>query len=230
MSVAGVSSSSFVDYGTQGVQSTMQQFRKDFQQLGQDLQSGNLSAAQSDFASIQQLQTGSSSTSSASSTSPTSSSSSTSSTSSSQSSNSVAQAFNQLSQDLQSGNLPAAQQDYAKIQQDFQSQGTQEHHHHHHQPHHGEGSGTSGSGSDSISQIFGQLGQALQSGNLSSAQQAYNTLQQDFQQFAQNNGAPSTQSSQSTATQPSEITVTAWTITISVVEETSSSSSVSLNA
>jgi soluble cytochrome b562 len=231
MSVAGVSGSSFVDYDAQSVQNRMQEFRKDFQQLGQDLQSGNLSAAQSDFASIKQLQTGSSSASPTSSTSATSSTSSTSSSAaaSSQNNNPVAQAFNQLSQDLQSGNLSAAQQDYATIQQDFQSQGTQEHHHHHHQ-HHGEGNGTNASGSDSISQLFGQLGQALQSGNLSSAQQAYSTLQQDFQQFAQNQGAPSTESSPSTATPTNETTVTAWTITISVVEETSSSTSVSLNA
>jgi hypothetical protein len=33
--------------------------------------------------------------------------------------------------------------------------------------------------------LFDQLGQALQSGNLTSAQQAYTTLQQDFQQFSQ---------------------------------------------
>jgi hypothetical protein len=35
---------------------------------------------------------------------------------------------------------------------------------------------------------MGQLGQSLQSGKLSSAQQAYSTLQQDLQQFAQNSG------------------------------------------
>ncbi len=40
-----------------------------------------------------------------------------------------------------------------------------------------------------------QLGQALQAGNLSSAQQAYSTLQQEFQQFTQNNGVTTPSSS-----------------------------------
>ena len=181
MSVSGISSSSFYDYN-QTVQNQQQQFRQEFQQLGQDLQSGNLSAAQSDFATLTGSQTSATSSSSTSSTS---------STSSSQSNSPIAQAFNQLSQDLQSGNLSAAQQDYANIQQDFQSQATQGHHHHHH--HHSSGdSGDSGnsssstSGTDSISQLLNQLGQDLQSGNLTTAQQTYSTLQQDFQQFTQN--------------------------------------------
>ena len=54
MSVSGISSSSLFDYNTQSVQNKMQQFQQEFQQLGQDLQSGNLSAAQSDFATLQQ--------------------------------------------------------------------------------------------------------------------------------------------------------------------------------
>jgi hypothetical protein len=36
-----------------------------------------------------------------------------------------------------------------------------------------------------LSQLFQQLGQSLQSGNLSAAQQAYNTLAQDLPQFGQ---------------------------------------------
>ena len=43
MSVAGILGSSFVNYAAQSVQSRMEQARKDFQQLGQDLQAGNLS-------------------------------------------------------------------------------------------------------------------------------------------------------------------------------------------
>jgi PAS domain S-box-containing protein/diguanylate cyclase (GGDEF)-like protein len=50
MSLAGILGSPFVNYEAQSVQNRMQQARKDFQQLGRDLQSGNLSAAQSDFA------------------------------------------------------------------------------------------------------------------------------------------------------------------------------------
>jgi len=36
-----------------------------------------------------------------------------------------------------------------------------------------------------LSQLFQQLGQSLQSGNLSAAQQAYSTLAQDLPQFGQ---------------------------------------------
>ena len=154
--ISSISSGNWFNYGNQSVKNNFQQFMQEFQQLGQDLQSGNLSAAQQDSVTLQQLGPQSNST------------------PSSQGNNPIAQEFSQLSQDLQSGNLSAAQQDYSKIQQDFQSQGAQGHHRHHH---HGGG----GSGSSDINQLFGQLGQALQSGNLSTAQQAYAALQQDFQ-------------------------------------------------
>lgn len=171
MSVAGISSSSFFDLNTQSIQNKRQQFQQEFQQLGQDLQAGNLTAAQADFATLQQSGPQANST------------------SASQSRNPLAQAFNQLSQDLQSGNVAAAQQDYATIQQDFKNQAGQGHHHHHH--------GGGGSGANSISQLLQQLGQSLQSGNLSSAQQEYNTLQQVFQQFAQNSRLQTPVASQS---------------------------------
>jgi outer membrane protein assembly factor BamD (BamD/ComL family) len=141
----------------------LQQFQQVFQQLGQDLQSGNLSAAQSDFATLQQL--GPQNTS----------------TASSQSNNPIAQAFNQLSQDLQSGNLSAAQQDYTTLQQALQAQAARAQHHR-------QGGGGSASGTNEISRLLEQLGTALQSGNLSAAQQTYSALVKDFQQFAQNNG------------------------------------------
>jgi hypothetical protein len=85
MSVAGILSSSLFDYSIQSAQSKLQQSRQVFQQLGQDLQSGNLPAAQTDFAALQ----------------PSGSSSSVSSLL--QSANPIAQGFKQLSQDLQSG-------------------------------------------------------------------------------------------------------------------------------
>ena len=179
MSVSGISSSSLFDYNTQSVQNKMQQVQQEFQQLGQDLQSGNLSAAQSDFATLQQYAPQTNSTSS----------------SSSQSNNPIAQEFAQLGKDLQSGNTSAAQQDFATIQQDFQSKSTQsqstEGHHHHH------GGGGGGSGADAISQMMSQLGQDLQSGNLTSAQQTYSSLQQEFQQFAQTSGVLGQTASQS---------------------------------
>jgi outer membrane protein assembly factor BamD (BamD/ComL family) len=164
MSAVGISSTSFFDYSRQNIQTKMQQAQQEFQQLGQDLQSGNISAAQTDMAALQKLQPQSS-------------------TSSTQS-NPVAQEFTQLSQDLQSGNISNAQQDYAKIQQDFQSQSTssastQTHAHHHH--------GGGGGASSEMSQLLAQLGQDLQAGNLSTAQQTYSSLAQDFPQVAQNN-------------------------------------------
>jgi hypothetical protein len=162
MSVAGISSSSLFDFNTQSVQNRKQQFQQEFQQLGQDLQSGSLSAAQTDFATLQQSGPQLSSSSANQNTSP------------------IAQDFKQLSQDIQSGDISAAQQDYAKIQQDFQNQAAGRHGHHHH--------GGGGGGASAISQLLQELGQDLQTGSLSAAQQAYSTLQQDFQQFAQNSG------------------------------------------
>jgi len=166
MSVAGIASSILSAFNTLNVPNRKQQFQQEFQQLGQDLQSGNLSAAQSDFATMQQSRQANS-TASAPSTDP------------------ITQAFNQLSTDLKSGNTTAAQQDYATIQQDLQNQGTHFHHHHHH--------GGGGSQQNAISQMFQQLGQDLQSGQLSAAQQAYGSLQQDLQQFAETNGMAATQ-------------------------------------
>jgi hypothetical protein len=95
------------------------------------------------------------------------------------------QAFSQLGQDLQAGNLSAAQQDFTNIQQDLKSQASQAHGHHRH--HHGGGGGDQ---SNPISQLFQQLGQALQSGNSSSAQQIYTTMQQDFAQMGASGQAP----------------------------------------
>jgi outer membrane protein assembly factor BamD (BamD/ComL family) len=157
MSVSGISSNLF-GFSNPTVQSKAEQIQQEFQQLGEDLQSGNLSAAQSDYTTLEQLVPQSSTT------------------TSTQNSNPLAQAFTQLGQDLQSGNLSAAQQDYANIQQDIQNQASQlEGHSHHH--HHGGGD----SEQSSISQLFEQLGQDLQSGNLSGAQQSYNTLTQDLE-------------------------------------------------
>jgi type VI protein secretion system component VasK len=123
-------------------------------------------------------------------------------TSSSQSTSPIAQALQQLSTDLQSGNVSAAQKDFATLQQDFQSQATQGGGHHHRHHHVDNDSQNSGNGSGStVSQVFAQLDRALQAGNLSSAQNAYTTLQQDFQQFAQINSlqtqAPAAPSSSS---------------------------------
>src|SRR5258707_15729009 len=92
----------------------------------------------------------------------------------------VSQAFSALGRDLQSGNLPAAQQDLSSVQQDVQ----QAHHHHHH---HASSSGSTQQ--DSITQLFSTLGQDLQNGNLSGAQSAYASLQQDLPLLASSSSA-----------------------------------------
>jgi outer membrane protein assembly factor BamD (BamD/ComL family) len=170
MSVAGILSSSLFNFVSPSSQSSSKtganQFQQEFQQLGQDLQSGSLSKAQADFSSLQ-LGTQASATTSA------------------QSSNPLSQQFNQLSQDLQSGNLSAAQQDYSTIQQDAKSSGGGTHHHHHQSLESASTTttGTAASGSDSTSLLLQQMGQALQSGNLSAAQQAYAGVMQNYQQI-----------------------------------------------
>lgn len=171
MSIAGILSSSLFSSNSQAVTSPQQQFQKEFQQLGQALQSGNLSAAQSDFATLQQNSLSASPTAST--------------PGSAATSTPIAQAFSQLGKDLQSGNLSGAQQDFSNIQQDLQSQGTQAHHHHHH---HGGGGGSSSTQS-TLAQEFAQLGQDLQSGNVSAAQQAYSAVQQSFAAFGANSAS-----------------------------------------
>jgi hypothetical protein len=181
-SVAGISSSliDFQSPNTSATPTKRQQFEQEFQQLGQDLQSGNLSAATADFGALSNLAPQSA----------------TAGASTSPSNSPIGQAFNQLSQDLQSGNLTSAQQDYTSIQTDIQNRVSQERggggHHHH-----GGGSSTEAT---SLTQAFQALGTALQSGNLTSAQQAYTTLQQDLPQFAQTSTAQTTASSQSAST------------------------------
>ncbi|HTS71134.1 MAG TPA: hypothetical protein VMO17_19325 [Terriglobia bacterium] len=156
MSVGGILSSSLFQ-ALQGSHNNHQTRQSEFQQLGQDLQAGNLTAAQQDFATLtQNAPSGAQGA--------------------GNNANNISQAFTALGQALQSGNLTAAQQDYTTVQQDVQQAvgQTQGYHHHHH--HGGEG----GQQVSPISQAFSSLGQALQSGNLTSAQQAYATLQQDF--------------------------------------------------
>jgi hypothetical protein len=100
-----------------------------FQQLGQDLKSGNLSGAQSAFAAIQSELLQASLTGSASNASGPAPGSAANGVS-----GSVTTDFQNLGKDLQSGNLSAAQADYTKLTQDGQAQGalTGAHRHHHH--------------------------------------------------------------------------------------------------
>ncbi len=187
MSVSGLSSSNFfANQNPGGIGSKFQQTRQDFQQLGQDLKSGNLSQAQSDLSALQQLLPGQSSTS----------------PNATQTTNPVSQTVAQLGQDLKAGNLSAAQSDFATLQQDLQQQGTVSGHRSHH--HHHAGGARSSDQHNSPATLFGELGQELQSGNIGAAQQTYSALQQEFLQFASTGGSTSLGSSSShTATSAS---------------------------
>ena len=96
----------------------------------------------------------------------------------------IKQDFQQLASALQSGNLSGAQSAYSNIQQLLQGN---------------QGSSTSNTsststGSNTLQNDFLALGQALQSGDLSTAQSAFAQLQSDFQASHQPGGAsPGTQ-------------------------------------
>jgi len=159
MSIAGIASTLFSQLSS--LQNNPQtQIRTQFQQLAQDLQAGNLSLAQSDFASLQQsLPAGFSASGSP-----------------------ASQALSALGQDLKAGNLSAAQQDFSNVQTDVQQAASAHHHHHHH----------SGNSSQQLTDLFSTLGQDLQTGNLTGAQQAYASLQQDLPFLTTASSAPGT--------------------------------------
>jgi hypothetical protein len=164
----------------QNYQNKFQQINTDFQQLGSDLQAGKLSQAQSDYATLSKDIAGSQS----------------------QSNNTINQDFSALGQALQSGKLSDAQSSFSTLQQDLQQAG-QVHHHHRHHHHNGGSQGANSAGvqaSDPIAQAFDALRNALQSGDLNSAQQAYSTIQQDLQHFGL--GANAVSSSSAAAPTP----------------------------
>jgi hypothetical protein len=173
MSISGIQSSTFNPY-----QFAANPLQQQLQQLGQALQSGNLSAAQSDFATLQQAFSQPAATSGA-----------TSGTTSAATTNPVHQAFNQLASDLQSGNLSAAQKDFSTVQQDLKSPGPPSATHRF--PHHHGGGGGDGdtSSQSSLFQGVSQAGSSSPTSNLAGAQQAYAALQQQLQQFALGGGA-----------------------------------------
>ena len=92
-----------------------------------------------------------------------------------------------LGQDLRERNLPAAQQDFKNLQQDLLPGGgvAGQHHHLHIRAQGAE------FGQDGLAQALGELGHALQAGNLSAAQQGYAALRHEFQPEAAGAGAVS---------------------------------------
>jgi ribosomal protein S20 len=195
MSIIGILSSNLFSSGaaqnTQSSQnnpSVFQQIKTEFQQLGQDLQAGNLTQAQSDFATLSQNLSAASQNGAPNNNSAT-------------GASAVAKAFAQLGQDLQSGNLQGAQQDFTTVQQDLQQISSQlagvHHGHHHHRVESSQSSDSSSQQTNSISQAFSTLAHDLQAGNLSGAQSAFSALQNDLQQIggfltAGSNGTSST--------------------------------------
>src|SRR5215475_1830345 len=158
MSIAGISSNLLLN-SLSPKQASLQQFKDEFQQLGQDLQAGNLKAAQDDYAQLQKIQQQRYS-----------------STSQSSTTSSVSQLFAQLGKDLASNNVSSAQDDFNDIMKAIQSNsGSRAHHHHHH------GSSGSSSQTAAVQTDLNTLGQALQAGNLSAAQAAYTSVQSDLQ-------------------------------------------------
>ena len=152
----------------QDYQSRRESLRSEFQQLGSDLQTGNLTQAQNDFAKFStdlDAIKGYSAT-------------------------AASQALTALNQALQSGNVSTAQQDYSAIVQSAPQGQMQVHHHHHH------GNGTqSPNSSDAVGQLgqaFNRLGQDLQAGNPADAQQTYSVILQQLQQsgIVTSNSAP----------------------------------------
>ena len=95
------------NYAANGTQSANQSRRVEFQQLGKDLQSGNLTAAEQDFTTLSQNST----------------------TAAGSQSSAASQLFANLGDALKNGDLTGAQKAYATIQQATQLHG---HHHHHH--------------------------------------------------------------------------------------------------
>lgn len=87
--------------------------------------------------------------------------------------------FKSLQSALKSGDLKAAQDAYAKLKQDLPAPKNAS----------GSSSGGSGSGSSSFSTDLDAIGSALQSGDLSGAQKAFATFQQDAQAARGANGA-----------------------------------------
>lgn len=181
MSVAGILSSlSSLQLGAPSAT------KQGIQQLTKDLQTGNLTAAQSDFAALQKAfsQSGAISAANSPATTPPSTSiapsphtTPLSNRTSSFNTTPLSQAVNQLASDLKSNNLSASRQDLSNLKLDFQhangstSAGGVRHQH-------WSGSdSTDASGGTTATSLFTQLSQALASGNLASAQQAYASLQ-----------------------------------------------------
>jgi hypothetical protein len=133
MSIIGILSSNLFSAGaaqkthsTQDIPPNFEQIKTEFQQLGQDLHSGNLQGAKQDFANLQEDLTQISSKQVAGHHGPRHhgvENSQTSSSSFAPPTSAIDQAFNTLAQDLQTGNLSAAQSAFSTLSNDLQQIG-----------------------------------------------------------------------------------------------------------
>jgi hypothetical protein len=193
MSVSGLTNSALdsllsAAQSTQNGHGGLPQIQNEFKQLGQDLQTGNLTQAQEDYTTLSQNFQNAQNASSSSTTAA---------------NNPITQAFAALSQSLQSGDISAAQQDYATLQQDLQQQGTSQVRPHHHHGGHG-----GGQQDNQVSQALNALSTALQSGNLAGAQSAFATLTQTLQLGATgSSGSTSSANSSSTQTNGGNVNI-----------------------
>jgi len=175
MSISGISSDPTVyqNYAS----SPLQQVRKDFAALGKALNSGSpdaLTTAQKAFATLQsdlqQMQQVQQQTQSGQQTGANS---------------QFSTDLGALQTALQSGDLSGAQKAFAALQSDMQQmrqtqggQQAQKTHHHHH--HHGGGAQNAQNTTSNPFSDLAAVGSALQNGDLSGAQKAFATLQQDM--------------------------------------------------
>lgn len=166
-----------------------QQIRKDFTALKTSLTSGDLTGAQQAFATLQQdmqsagLAGGSQQTAT---------------TTATQASSPLDTDLNALGAALKNGDTSGAQQAFATLQKDMQQmrqtqggQQTQKARHRHHHHHGGSTQSTQNTTSNPFSDL-GAISSALQNGDLSGAQKAFATLQQDL-------GTTSTQNTSATS-------------------------------
>ncbi len=162
MSIAPISSSGFSNTtAAQSIHNNIRTFQQGFGQPGVD-QGGNSSSALQEFASLGVTPQSNSTSNSASSPGSTTS-------GPTPVVASILNTFQNLGQDLQSGNTTAAKQDYNTLKQDFQTVASNSTHGHDHP-------------SAKFKEEFSQLGDALQTGNASLAQASYSALLTDVQQ------------------------------------------------
>ncbi len=203
MSVSSISSSATTSIGLSQTdwRSTVKQGKQDFSQLLSALQSGDVSGAQQAYAAMQQLLPGfqaSANSTDASAASSTTSTAAASTTSGNISAGTVGTDFSALGTALNSGSLSGAQEAVAKLQKDALAF-RQEHHkfgnlehaknvYNSMQASTSTNSSNATSSASSLNADLTALGQALQSGSMSSAQDAFAKLQQDLQSTQQSQG------------------------------------------